>query len=73
MSPTGEGTVSLSLEKVQVKRDRGRGGRWVGNGGQGPRGRRADSPGHTACLPAWPPGGWVSGLDWQPLAPPLVC
>lgn len=33
MSPTGESAVSLSREKVQVKRDPGGAGRWVGSGG----------------------------------------
>lgn len=70
MSPTGEGAVSLSPEKVHAKRDCGglRGG-WAAGVGPGPGatlGTQSLSSGLASQT-------LVSGHDWQPLYPPLVC
>lgn len=45
MSPTGEGAVSLSLDKVHAKRDCRGAERWAGGGGGARAGRRTPSPG----------------------------
>lgn len=71
MSPTGEGAVSLSLEKVQATRD------CVGlrDGWAAGAGPRAQGCPERTELVFWPglPGGWFLAITGSHFTPPLVC